>query len=212
MARSAPRNPALLAPSSEGASLRAPGSGGLPAVDERLAPPETRLEYLDGIELFAAPADPPHALAHGDLAFVLRAHTAPGYRFAVDMLTRTDEASDFAPDASIFLDEPDPRTGGRRLEDLAFEVSHKQALAVPTKKARELARRGVRRVFCLLVGKKSVLEWSRETDAWRPLTRDSLIIDLSAKRRAELRRLGAAELEALVKALKQERRWPARKA
>ena len=31
----------------------------LPAVDERLAPPETRVEYLGGVELFAAPAGEP---------------------------------------------------------------------------------------------------------------------------------------------------------
>jgi Putative restriction endonuclease len=201
MTRSGPRPPALLAPGSSGGSsepLR------MPSVDDRLAPPETRVEYLDGIELFAAPADSPHATQHFDLAYLLGAHVAPGYRGAVDLLTRTDDASDFAPDASVFAEEPDPRTGGRRLEELAFEVSDKQALSVPTKKARELVRRGVRRVFCLLVGKKSVLEWSRETDGWRPLARGSVIEDRCFVRALPVRALvdAAAGDAAVVEALR----------
>ncbi|WP_438028590.1 Uma2 family endonuclease [Sorangium sp. So ce233] len=173
---------ALLAPGREGSgrTLHAPSGGRsrshLPHVDDRLAPPETRLEYLDGAELFAAPADPPHATQHFDLTYVLGAHVAKGYRGAVDMLTRTDEASDYAPDASIFAQKPD-RSGRRRLEELAFEVCDKQALAVPTGKARRLIERGVRRVFCILVKQRRVLEWSRETDGWRPLPKDAVIED-----------------------------------
>lgn len=89
-------------------ALLAPGAGGgpaeplcLPAVHDRLAPPETRAEYLEGLELFAAPAEPPHATLHSTLAYLLEAHAAPGFLVAVDMLTPTDEASDFAPDASV---------------------------------------------------------------------------------------------------------------
>lgn len=148
-----------------------------PGVDERLAPPETRLEYLDGIEIFAAPADPPRAMLHFDLAYVLRAHVAHGYRGAVDMLTRTSETSDFAADASVFPAEPDPETGERQLEEIAFEVATEQALAVPTDKARKLVQRGVRRVFCILVEQQRVLEWSRETDGWKPLPVDAAIAD-----------------------------------
>ncbi|MGK3995509.1 Uma2 family endonuclease [Sorangium sp. So ce1024] len=145
-------------------------------MDDRLAPPETRVEYLDGAELFAGPAELPQATQHFDLTYVLGAHIAKGYRGAVDMLTRTGEASDHAPDASVFAQKPD-RGGRRRLEELAFEICDKQALAVPTDKARRLIGRGVRRVFCILVKQRRVLEWSRETDGWRPLPKDAVIED-----------------------------------
>lgn len=38
------------------------------------------------------------------------------------MRTRTDEESDFAADVSIFAEQIDPATGGRRLEDLVGEA------------------------------------------------------------------------------------------
>jgi Uma2 family endonuclease len=149
----------------------------LPRIDDRLAPPETRLEYLDGIEVFASPANPLHATHHWDLTYVLGAHVAKGYRGAVDMLTRTSETSDFAPDASIFAQGRDRKTGGRKLEELAFEVTDQQALSVPTDKARKLVARGVRRVFCVLVKQQRVMEWSRETDGWQPLQNKAVIDD-----------------------------------
>ncbi|WP_394827406.1 hypothetical protein [Pendulispora albinea] len=165
--------------------LQAPGARDepvrAPRIDERLAPPETRLEYLHGIELFAAPAEASHATRHADIAMVLRASVGPGYTAAVDLLTRTDDASDFAPDASIYPSAPDA-SGHRRLEELAFEVTNEQALSVPSKKARELVRRGVRRVFCILVkstrvAQPRVLEWSRHTDGWQPMPADAVIED-----------------------------------
>ncbi|XXY47713.1 Uma2 family endonuclease [Sorangium sp. So ce269] len=176
------RDHALLAPGADasGRTLHAPPQGGArqraPHVDDRLAPPETRVEYLDGAEIFAAPADPPHATQHFDLTYVLGAHVTKGYRGAVDMLTRVDEGSDYAPDASVFPVKPD-RGGRRRLEELAFEVCDKQALSVPTSKARRLIDRGVRRVFCILVKQRRVLEWSRATDGWQPLPKDAVIED-----------------------------------
>src|SRR5205807_2084448 len=66
---------------------------------------------------------------------------------------------------------------GRRLEELAFEVASKQRLAVPTDKARKLIRRGVRRVFCVLVKQGRLLEWSRETDGWATVPETSSIDD-----------------------------------
>lgn len=185
----------------------------LPAIDDRLAPPETRLEYLDGIEVFAAPADPPHATLHAKLAYLLEAHAAKGYVTAVDMLTRTDETTDFAPDASVYPAALDRRTGGRRLEELAFELSDKQALSVATKKARALVKRGVRRVFCLRVGPGRLLEWSRETDAWQPLANEASIDDRCLVRPLSVRALidAAAGDEAVVAALK-VRRVPALEA
>jgi len=168
----------LLAPGAAAGAVHAPGSSSpLPRVDDRFAPPETRVEYLNGLELFAAPADQPHATHHWDLTYVLGGYVTEKYSGAVDMLTRTDEVSDFAPDASIFPKDPDPVTGGRQLEELAFEITDKQGIGVPTAKARQLIARGVRRVFCVLVGKRRVMEWSRATDGWEPLPTSASIED-----------------------------------
>lgn len=201
MARSGQRPSASV---TSGAGGGPPRARRQPRIDDRLAPPETRLEYIDGIERFAAPADPPHATAQARLAYVLGAHVAPGYTAAVEMLTRTGETSDFAPDASVFDTDPDLETGGRKLEELAFEVADKQALSVPTKKARKLARRGVRRVFCLLVGKARMLEWSTETDGWRTMGVDDVIDDRCLARPLPVRAMleAAASDEAVVAALR----------
>jgi hypothetical protein len=203
------RPPALLAPGADAPSEAAH----CPAVHERLAPPETRLEYLDGVELFAAPADPPHARLHATLAYVLEAHAAPGYLTAVDMLTRTDEASDFAPDASVFPATYDARTGGRKLEELAFEISNRQGLGVATRKARELARRGVRRVFCLRVGQGRLLEWSREADGWQVVADEAQLDDRCFVRPVPVRVLvGAASADEAVVAALRARGVPALEA
>jgi putative restriction endonuclease len=210
MARARPSPHASLA---AGVAATRVGRARLPAVDDRLAPPETRLEYLEGIELFAAPADPAHATLHAKLAYLLEAHVAKGYVAAVDLLTRTDEATDFAPDASIYPVALDRRTGGRRLEELAFELSDKQALSVATKKARELARRGVRRVFCLRVGAGRLLEWSRATDGWQPLANGASVDDRCLVRPLAVRALvDAAAGDASVVAALRARRVPALEA
>src|SRR5262249_42033144 len=135
-----------------------------PDLDDHIVRPGSRAEILRGKLLMVPGADPPHATRHCDLTYVLRAHIVPGYTPAVDMLTRTAEDSDFAPDASIFPSAPDPVTGRRQLEELAFEIAAEQSIGVPSAKARELVRRGVRRVFCVLVKKGRVLEWSSRTD------------------------------------------------
>lgn len=174
-----------------------------PAVDDRLAPPETRIEYLDGVEMFAHPADEPHATIHLDLAYVLGAHVAPGFRVALDMLTRTDAASDFAPDASVYPLSPDPATGGRRIEALAFEIVSRQRLSVATTKARKLAARGVRRLFCIHVKRRRMLEWSQATSAWAPLPAAAEIDDPAFARPVPVRAiLDATEADdAVAKAL-----------
>jgi Uma2 family endonuclease len=138
----------------------------LPPVDERIVAPESRAEILEGRLIFAPPAEEKHAVPHADLAYVLRAHVKPEFKVAVDMLTRTSTENDFAPDASVYEAARDEETGGRKLEQLAFEIVNEQALSTQTTKARELTKRGVRRVFVLVVKKKRFLEWSRETDAW----------------------------------------------
>jgi Putative restriction endonuclease len=149
----------------------------LPDVDDRLAPPETRIEYLDGKKIVTMPALRPHATRHSQVAVVASAHVAEGYEVAVDMLTRTSKTSDFAPDVSIFPSAPNPKTKGRQLEELAFEVASKQALKVPTDKARKLVARGVRRVFCVLLKKGRLLEWSRDVDGWATVPETSSLHD-----------------------------------
>lgn len=123
------------------------------------------------------PSDPPHAVRHSTLDYVLRAHIKETYESAVGMLTRTGPGTDIAPDASVFAKAPDPVTGGRRLEELAFEVTSEQSISTPTEKARELIRRGVRRVFCILVKQNRLMEWSRETDGWATMPVNEAIED-----------------------------------
>jgi hypothetical protein len=123
------------------------------------------------------PADRQHGTKQSQTDRVVGAHVAEGYEVAVDMLTRTSKTSDFAPDVSVFPSAPDPRTKGRQLEELAFEVASKQALKVPTDKARKLVARGVRRVFCVLLKKGRVLEWSRAVDGWATMPEASSIQD-----------------------------------
>lgn len=164
--------------------MSAPGYGEVPHVDDRLVMPESRAEILNGRLLVAAPADPPHAKAHLDLGCLMRLHVAPGYIAATDMLTRTSRENDFAPDVSVFA-EGEPR----KLEELAFEVTSEQALKIPTEKARELVRRGVRRVFAVLVKQRRVLEWSRDTDGWRTVPDSATLEDRCLVRPIAIRAL-----------------------
>jgi len=149
----------------------------LPAVDERLVMPETRYEAIDGKIEYVAPADEPHGTYHSKIAALLEAYVAADYRAAVDMLTRTSEKNDMAPDASVFPAARDPETGGRLLEELAFEIVSTEALSHAAKKARALTERGVRRVFAVDVERKRALEWSLRTGAWEILPGDGAIED-----------------------------------
>lgn len=145
-----------------------------------MAPPETRVEYLDGMELFAAPSDEPHGNQHSQVDRVVGAHVKAPYQVAVDMLTRTEEASDFAADVAVYEPIFNRKTGektGRKLEEIAFEVVHHQSQAVPTKKAIQLVARGVRRVFCVFVNQRKLCEWSREHGRWETLSPDATIED-----------------------------------
>lgn len=147
------------------------------AVDDRLVAPESGAEIVDGRVVMSPPgADPPHAMRHLTLAYLLGAHVAPGYAAAVDMLTRTDRTSDFAPDASVFPVGTDPGTGGRRLEVIAFEIVSRQRLVVAKRKAKKLVARGVERVFALALRRERALEWDRRTGDWRPLHLDEQIV------------------------------------
>ena len=92
-----------------------------------------------------------------------------GYDVVSDVLTRTSQRDDLAPDVSVVPLGKDAKSGGRRLEELAFEVVSTQRLSLAAKRAAALAGRGVRRVFAIDVKRKRALEWSRETHAWKML-------------------------------------------
>ncbi|MEQ8455828.1 MAG: Uma2 family endonuclease [Sandaracinaceae bacterium] len=159
-----------------------------PPVDDHIVREGARYEVIHGRLIMAPPADEPHGRAHTGLAYVLAAHVTDAYAVALDMLTRTSETNDFAPDASVY---PTARSesGGRQLEELAFEIVSQQSMSVSTDKARELTRRGVRRVFCILVRKARVLEWSRETDDWTLMSDDGEIDDRCFARPLPIRTL-----------------------
>lgn len=143
-----------------------------------VVPELTRDEIIGGRRVVASPANPPHANQHTDLAFVLRAHVAPGYRAPAYLLTRHDEESDFATDVCIYRDGVDPETGARYLEEIAFEVGSEQNERLATEKAQRMQRRGVRRIFAIWVkGGREVCEWSSESQSWRPLAAGSRIED-----------------------------------
>jgi hypothetical protein len=149
----------------------------LPEVDQRLVAPETRFEVVDGRWVYVAPADEPHGERHSGVDGLLRAHRAAGYSIAVDMLTRTSRRDDIAPDVSLYPTARDPRTGGRQLEELVFQIASTESLTNAGIKAAKLAARGVRRVFALDVERVRVLEWSQELGRWSLLERGSRIED-----------------------------------
>ncbi len=138
----------------------------LPEVDDRLVVPGTRYEIEDERVVYVAPADEPHAESHASLAALFRAHRTTGYSVAADMLTRTSRIDDIAPDVSVYPSARDPRTGGRQLEELAFEIVSTESLAHAGSRAAKLVSRGVRRVFALDVTRRHALEWSTETGQW----------------------------------------------
>jgi Uma2 family endonuclease len=151
----------------------------LPAIDDRLAVPETPYEIVEGRVVYVSPADPPHAMRQSKLAALLEAHTGLEYAVAADMLTRTSERDDVAPDVSVFPAAPDPVTGGRQLEHLAFEVVSTQTLRNAAYKADQLVGRGVRRVFAIDVEGGRALEWSRGSGKWEELHAAGEIEDLT---------------------------------
>lgn len=148
----------------------------LPAVDDHLVAEDSGWEIDDGEIVLVSPAQEPHAERHAKLAALLEAHAAPEFKVAVDMLTRTSLTSDRAPDASVYPRARDPRTGGRQLEHLAFEVVSTETLRHAGRKAASLAGRGVRRVFAIDVEDGRVLEW-RGRRGWSALDLEGTIVD-----------------------------------
>lgn len=170
----------LKAPGRAGSGMpqHLPGRGPFPRVDDHLVVPEiTRDEMIGGRRVIASPAHPPHAMQHTRLDYVIQAHVAPGYTVAADLLTRHDHDSDFASDVCIFKDGPDPATGARHLEEVAFEVVSEQRDRLATEKAARMQRRGVRRVFAVWAKERRVCEWSGEAQGWRVLAAGSVIED-----------------------------------
>jgi len=151
----------------------------LPAVDEHVVPEGAGWELLDGERIKIPPSEEPHATQHLDLGYVLRAHVAEGFTVATDLLTRTSEDTNFAPDVSIYPAARDPLTGGRQLEALAFEIVSEQSMAVPTRKAIALIKRGVRRVFAIKLRKhtQTLLEFDLDANAWVTLAPSTPITD-----------------------------------
>jgi len=160
----------LKAPGSSGVSRHLPGHG-FPRIDDHLVEPEvTRDEVINGRRVVALPALEPHAIRHSDLDYLVRAHVAPGYLSALDLLTRFGEKSDFATDSSIHREGTDPSTGQRHLEEIAFEVVSEQREGNVTEKAVVMHRRGVRRIFAVFVkGTPRVGEWDSASRSWRIL-------------------------------------------
>jgi hypothetical protein len=171
----------LKAPGASDSPRRLPGRGSFPGVDDRLVEPEvTRDEIIGGHRMTASPAERPHATQHSRLDYVLQAHAAPGYEVAADLLTRHDQESDFATDVCVFKEDADPVTGGRHLEELAFEIVSEQGDHSVTEKAVRMQRRGVRRIFAVWVkGVRRVCEWSAEDRGWWPLESGGHIEDPS---------------------------------
>ena len=154
----------------------------LPPVDTHLVAEGQRAELLEGHLILTPPSLEPHGRQHADLGYVLRSHLNEGYLLALDMLTRTGETSDFAPDASIYPEARDPDTEGRQLEELAFEIVNQQSLSVATEKARLLVLRGVRRVFCIDVKKATMMEFNRKERVWDVLDGEDVIEDRTLAR------------------------------
>ena len=149
----------------------------LPAVDEHLVTPETRYEILDGAVIYVPPALEPHGTRHSKVSALVETHVGPAFDVACDMLTRTSKTSDFAPDVSVFPRARNPKTGGRLLEQLAFEVVSTESLAHAGRKAAQLVARGVRRVFAIDVERERALEWSHELETWGVLDGQASIED-----------------------------------
>ena len=150
---------------------------GLPPIDARLAAPETRYEIFDGEVVHVSPADESHGTRHSKISALVEAHAADDFDVASDMLTRTSEINDVAPDVSVFPYARDPVTDGRQLEQLAFEVVSTESLSHAGRKAATLVARGVRRVFAIDVGRARVLEWSSARAAWDVLDPGACVED-----------------------------------
>jgi len=176
---------ALLAPGAASHAAHAPGVGDrrpaprreLPAVDDHIVVPESHTEMVDGVVYETMGAKEPHATLHLQVARVFAGCLASGYEAAVDMLTRTDEDNDAAPDVSVFPRRRDRKTGGRKLEEIAFEVCDTERYAHVTTKVKRLAARGVQRLFYVDVDTRTLHEWQHDRGDWVALGAKAEITD-----------------------------------
>ncbi|MEZ4406924.1 MAG: Uma2 family endonuclease [Polyangiales bacterium] len=139
--------------------------------------PESHAEILDGRVYRTMGSNQPHGVRHFEATHVFAGALADGYAGAVDMLTRLDEESDAAPDLSVFPSAPDPKTGGRQIEEIAVEVLDSERMSHTTDKVEKLAARGVRRLFAVRVAARKVYEWDRDHHDWTELEEGAVIED-----------------------------------
>jgi hypothetical protein len=175
-----------------------------PRVDDHLVLPEvSRDEIIQGRKIHSMGANPPHAEAHVRADFVIAPHVREGYVAAADLLTRVNEKSNFATDISIRKVGDDPSTGARYLEELSFEIVNEQSLRDIADKARDLTRRGVRRVFAIFVKTGEVGEWSPAKNEFLLFDKNGVFEDLLFIRPIAVRALlNATQAEAeVIKAL-----------
>ncbi len=153
------------------------GERELPAVDARLVREDCGYEIFEGKLVPVPPRPEPQATRRARLALLLEVHVTDELDVAMGMLTRTSAITDIAPDASVYPRARDPRTGGRQLEHLAFEIVGAGSIEYAGHKAASLTGRGVRRVLAIDVERECVLEWSRELGAWSLLDAAASIED-----------------------------------
>jgi hypothetical protein len=112
----------------------------LPAIDDRLVAPDTRYEILEGRLVHVSPADPPHGTRHSKVSALLEAHTGLEFTVASDMLTRTSERSDVAPDVSVFPSARVPQRTHIGARETAIAIGPDQSRSRSARTC--LARRG----------------------------------------------------------------------
>ena len=149
----------------------------MPAVDDHLVVSESGFEIDDGKLVRVPPANEPHGLRHSLVDTVLSAHVTEEFAVAIDMLTRVSATSDIAPDVAVYPRARDLQTGGRKLEELAFEIVSTQSLTDVAGRAIKLVARGVRRVFAVDVRRERLFEWSRDLGTWEVLDVDATLVD-----------------------------------
>ncbi len=157
-----------------------------PRIDDYVVEPGTNTELFEGEVRECLPANPAHSMQQGAVAILLGAYRARGYLIDIDLLTRQSRMNNFASDVCIRQRGLDPKTGGRYLEELAFEIKATQRPGDLKKRARIMAECGVRRVFAIPVkggdgGDDLVagplLEWQRERDDWVEHAADAKLVD-----------------------------------
>ncbi len=149
-----------------------------PRVDDHIVQPEvSRDQVICGRKVVAMPANPPHADTQVQVDFVIMPHVREGYVASADLLTRVSDKSNFATDVGIRKEGIDPKTDARYLEELSFEIVNEQSLSDVTDKARELMKRGVRRVFAIFVKTGEISEWSKTKNEFVALPKDSVVED-----------------------------------